>query len=116
GVIGIACVVTLVILAARRTGSSSGAGAGGSDRPVVICTKDFTEQVILGEIVAQELEARGARVVRQFELGGNLCHDALVAGTVDGYPEYTGTAYTAILHHAIADAARAGDVAAAVRE
>ena len=38
-------------------------------------------------------------VERQFELGGNLPHDALVAGRIDLYPEYTGTAYTAILHH-----------------
>jgi glycine betaine/choline ABC-type transport system substrate-binding protein len=38
-------------------------------------------------------------VNRQYELGGNLPHDALVGGRVDLYPEYTGTAYTAILHH-----------------
>ena len=38
-------------------------------------------------------------VERKFELGGNLPHDALVAGQIDLYPEYTGTAYTAILKH-----------------
>ncbi|HEX8177958.1 MAG TPA: glycine betaine ABC transporter substrate-binding protein [Pyrinomonadaceae bacterium] len=67
--------------------------------PVVVCSKDFTESVLLAELLAQSLEAQGATVARQFELGGNLCHDALAAGRVDVYPEYTGTAYTAILKH-----------------
>ena len=49
--------------------------------------------------MAQLLEARGVTVERQYELGGNLPHDALVAGRIDLYPEYTGTAYTAILRH-----------------
>ena len=66
---------------------------------VVVGSKDFTESVILGEILAQLLEARGLEVERRFELGGNLCHDALVAGQIDLYPEYTGTSYTAILRH-----------------
>lgn len=66
---------------------------------VVVGSKDFTESVILAEIVAQMLEARGVTVERKFELGGNLPHDALLAGTIDLYPEYTGTAYTAILKH-----------------
>jgi osmoprotectant transport system permease protein len=67
---------------------------------VVIASKDFTESIILAEIAAQFLEARGVSVERQFELGGNLPHDALLSGRADLYPEYTGTAYTAILHHA----------------
>jgi glycine betaine/choline ABC-type transport system substrate-binding protein len=46
------------------------------------------------------LEARGVAVERSFELGGNLPHDALLAGRIDLYPEYTGTSYTAILKHA----------------
>jgi osmoprotectant transport system substrate-binding protein/osmoprotectant transport system permease protein len=66
---------------------------------VVVGSKDFTESAILGEIVAQMLEARGVAVQRNFELGGNLPHDALTAGKIDLYPEYTGTAYTAILKH-----------------
>lgn len=67
---------------------------------VVVGSKDFTESAILGEIVAQMLEARGVAVERNFELGGNLPHDALLAGRIDLYPEYTGTSYTAILKHA----------------
>jgi osmoprotectant transport system permease protein len=67
---------------------------------VVVGSKDFTESSLLAEIVAQMLEARGVTVERRFELGGNLPHEALVAGTLDLYPEYTGTSYTAILRHA----------------
>jgi len=67
---------------------------------VVIASKDFTESIILAEIAAQLLEARGVSVERRFELGGTLPHEALLSGKVDLYPEYTGTAYTAILHHA----------------
>jgi osmoprotectant transport system permease protein len=60
-------------------------------------SKDFTESVILAEILAQMLERRGVTVERNLELGGNLAHDALVSNQLDVYPEYTGTAYTAIL-------------------
>jgi osmoprotectant transport system permease protein len=77
-----------------RSQSSTGTGAR-----VVVGSKDFTESAILGEVVAQMLEARGVTVQRDFELGGNLPHDALLAGRIDLYPEYTGTAYTAILKH-----------------
>ena len=66
---------------------------------ITIGSKDFTESILLSEIVAQMLEARGVVVDRQFELGGNLPHEALVAGRIDVYPEYTGTAYTAVLRH-----------------
>jgi len=66
---------------------------------VVVGSKDFTESALLAEIVAQMLEKRGVTVERKFELGGNLPFDGLVAGRIDIYPEYTGTAYTAILHH-----------------
>ena len=67
---------------------------------VVVGSKDFTESALLAEIVAQMLEARGVSVERRFELGGNLPHEAMVSGTLDLYPEYTGTCFTAILHHA----------------
>ncbi|HET9526372.1 MAG TPA: ABC transporter permease/substrate-binding protein [Pyrinomonadaceae bacterium] len=73
-------------------------GSSNTDR-IRIGSKDFTESALLAEIVAQMLEARGVAVERRFELGGNLPHDALVSGTLDLYPEYTGTSYTAILRH-----------------
>ncbi len=68
------------------------------DRPV-IGAKNFTEQVVLGELLAQHIEAgTGMRVDRRFYLAGSyICQQALVAGRIDGYVEYTGTALTAIL-------------------
>ena len=66
---------------------------------VVVGSKDFTESALLAEILAQMLEARGVTVERRFELGGNLPHEAMISGTLDLYPEYTGTSYTAILQH-----------------
>jgi osmoprotectant transport system substrate-binding protein len=68
------------------------------DRPV-IGAKNFTEQVLLGELLAQHIEARtGLNVDRRFYLAGSyICQQALVAGRIDGYVEYTGTALTAIL-------------------
>ncbi len=84
-------------VAARDSRSHSSQAPGAR---VVVGSKDFTESAILGEIVAQMLEARGIAVQRNFELGGNLPHDALLAGRIDLYPEYTGTSYTAILKHA----------------
>lgn len=66
--------------------------------PVRIGSKNFSEQVLLGEIVAQALEGRGVRVDRKLNLGGTfVCHKAIIAGDLDLYPEYTGTAFTAIL-------------------
>jgi osmoprotectant transport system permease protein len=65
---------------------------------VVIGSKNFTEQVVLGEIVSQLLESRGFEVRRKLNLGGtNLCHQGLRAGELDAYVEYTGTALADIL-------------------
>ena len=65
---------------------------------VVVGSKNFSEQVILGEIVAQLLEDRGVSVDRRLNLGGSfICHAALESGQMDVYVEYTGTALTAIL-------------------
>ena len=67
---------------------------------IVVGSKDFTESIILAEILAQMLEKKDLQIERQFELGGNLAHDALLSDQIDVYPEYTGTAFTAILKHA----------------
>jgi osmoprotectant transport system substrate-binding protein len=66
---------------------------------ITIGAKNFTEQVVLGELLAQEIEAiTGERVARRFYLAGSyICQQALVSGRIDGYVEYTGTALTAIL-------------------
>lgn len=67
-------------------------------RRLRIATKHFTESLILGEIAAQLLESTGQAVERRFGLQGTLfCFEALRAGEVDIYPEYTGTGLVAIL-------------------
>jgi glycine betaine/choline ABC-type transport system substrate-binding protein len=91
------------------------AGCRPADR-VVVGSKNFSEQVLLGEIVAQSIERRArVPVERRLGLGGTfVCDHALRAGEIDVYVEYTGTAYTAILKRSpIADRAR---VLAEVRE
>jgi glycine betaine/choline ABC-type transport system substrate-binding protein len=66
---------------------------------IVIGSKNFTEQLILGELFAQQIERKtNLPVERRFYLAGTyICHQAILAGRIDLYPEYTGTALTAIL-------------------
>ncbi len=66
---------------------------------IVVGSKNFTEQVILGELIAQHLESKtGLPVGRRFYLAGTyICHQAVLAGRIDLYVEYTGTALTAVL-------------------
>jgi len=66
---------------------------------IVIGTKNFTEQLILGELIAQQIEARThLQVERRFYLAGTyIAQQAILGGRIDIYPEYTGTALTAIL-------------------
>jgi len=74
--------------------------AGCASKPrIVVGSKNFTEQVVLGEIVAQQIERRmGITVDRKLNLGGTLlAQEALRGGSIDLYPEYTGTALTAVL-------------------
>src|SRR3982751_7072853 len=68
------------------------------DRIVVGC-KNFTEQIVLGELIAQQIENKThLQVERRFYLGGTyIAHQSILAGRIDVYPEYTGTALTAIL-------------------
>jgi osmoprotectant transport system substrate-binding protein len=75
-------------------------GGCSQDHPTItVGSKNFIEQVLLGEIAAQHLEQRlGRKVERKLNLGGTLlAHQALVKGEIDLYPEYTGTALTAVL-------------------
>jgi glycine betaine/choline ABC-type transport system substrate-binding protein len=67
---------------------------------IVVGSKNFTEQIVLAELFAQQIEAHSSlRVERRLNLGGTvICHDALVSGKIDLYPEYTGTALTAVLN------------------
>ena len=70
---------------------------------IVIGSKNFTEQAILGQLLAQQLESdTHLHVVRRFYLVGTyICQQALLAGRIDAYVEYTGTALTAILKEPI---------------
>jgi osmoprotectant transport system substrate-binding protein len=70
---------------------------------IVVGSKNFPEQALLGEILAQHLEARThLRVERRFYLAGSyICQQAMLADRIDTYVEYTGTALTAILHDPI---------------
>jgi osmoprotectant transport system substrate-binding protein len=72
---------------------------GKSEKRIAIGSKNFTEQLILAELMAQHIEAKtDLKVERRLNLGGTfVCHQGLVAGQLDLYPEYTGTAYSAIL-------------------
>jgi len=80
-------VLATLPLACRRTSSTIRVGS-----------KNFSESVLLGEIVAQQLERRGLSVERKPNLGGTfVCHQAIVSGDLDVYVEYTGTAFSAIL-------------------
>jgi osmoprotectant transport system permease protein len=86
------CLLCLVSVAATFSACSR------TDR-IVVGSKNFTEQVILGELLAQQIERKtDLRVDRKLNLGGTLiCHEALAAGQIDTYVEYTGTALTAVL-------------------
>jgi osmoprotectant transport system substrate-binding protein len=67
--------------------------------PIVVGSKNFTEQVVLGEIIAQHLQHRlKDPIQRSLDLSGTLlAHQALLSGRIDLYPEYTGTAFTNVL-------------------
>lgn len=75
-----------ILIAAASPGPTEAAG-------IRIGSKNFTEQLILGELYGQALEARGIRVERRLNMGGTLiAHQALISNEIDMYPEYTGTA------------------------
>lgn len=89
-------LISAALLASPLAWKQLGPGSRGT---VVIGAKGFTEQLILGELLAQEIEARTPlQVRREFSLGSTaLVHEAVRQGRIDGYVEYTGTAWTAIL-------------------
>jgi len=88
------CIPVLIATALFLSSCSS----SHSDR-IVVGSKNFTESFLLGEMMAQVIEARThLKVDRRFYLAGTyICQQAILAGRIDVYPEYTGTALTAIL-------------------
>lgn len=100
----VAAIFVAVIAASFYPGLGSASSNISGDSPlsrkvIRVGSKDFTESVILAEILAQLLEKQGINVERHLELGGNVPHNSLLSNQLDVYPEYTGTAYTAILKH-----------------
>jgi osmoprotectant transport system permease protein len=94
--VGLAPVALITVaLAAAVVAVTAG---GGSATVIRVGSKNFTEQIILGEIVAQTIERRtGVTVERRLNLGGTfICDRAIRSGDIDVYVEYTGTAHTAI--------------------
>ncbi len=89
------CIISVLTLLLCSCGPSR-------ENRVVVGSKNFTEQLILGEIMAQQIEAKThLQVERRFYLAGSyICHQAILGGRIDIYPEYTGTALTAILKQA----------------
>jgi glycine betaine/choline ABC-type transport system substrate-binding protein/ABC-type proline/glycine betaine transport system permease subunit len=84
------------VTAAAVVAWSIPSGAAGA---IVVGSKNFTEQIVLGQIVAQAIQAEGLPVTRKLNLGGTfICDSALRSGDVDIYVEYTGTAVTAVFH------------------
>ena len=90
--------LTRAIVALALGGLLSACGPPRANR-IVVGTKNFTEQLVLGEIMAQQIENKThLPVERRFYLAGSyICHQAILGGRIDIYPEYTGTALTAIL-------------------
>jgi glycine betaine/choline ABC-type transport system substrate-binding protein len=84
--------LSIAVIAFQLAGCQSGPR-------IVVGSKNFAEQLLLGEIVAQQIERRlKIPVERKLQIGGTLlAHEALVKGDIDVYPEYTGTALTAVL-------------------
>jgi len=93
-VCGISLALAVVLLASVLL---SGCGSNGGT--VVVGSKDFNENIVIGEIFAQLIEAKtDLTVERKLNMGGTfVCHEAIKNGDIDIYPEYTGTALTAQL-------------------
>jgi osmoprotectant transport system permease protein len=99
--VAVAAVAALVAVVLLSSGLS--ARRGGRDA-VIVGSKNFTEQLVLGELLAQAIEREGVPVDRRLNLGGTLiCDRALLTADIDVYVEYTGTALTAVFHRPIAN-------------
>lgn len=84
--------------AAGDTAAATGAATQAAERPeIVLGTKNFTEQYVLGELYRQALEAKGYEVTLKSDIGSTEIIDAaLTSGEINVYPEYTGTALTVV--------------------
>ena len=96
GILVTAAIVLLVVFITTSVGNASM-----GERTITVASKDYTEQAILGNLVADIIENRtDITVNRKFDLGGTkVCFGALQSGEVDIYVEYAGTAYTDTLKY-----------------
>jgi osmoprotectant transport system permease protein len=86
-----------IVLGVALYGLADTIPSAASGRVIRVGSKNFTEQIILGELIAQQLERTGVTVDRRLNLGGTfICDRALRSGDIDVYVEYTGTADTAV--------------------
>ena len=91
--------VALIVVVFAIAAASWWAGGFAGRREVIVGSKNFTEQIVLGELLAQVMEREGLSVERRFNLGGTaIAHQALLSGGIDAYVEYSGTALTAIFN------------------
>lgn len=88
-------LISILILTAVLV---SACGSSGSQTPIKVGSKDFTEQFIIGEMYALVLEEAGFNVERKLNLGGTpVAQAAMESGEIDLYPEYTGTGLLTVL-------------------
>ena len=92
-----AILLTRVLLATGLVGCGSDDSQEGTKGTITMGAKGFSENLIVAELYALALEDAGYTVDRQYTLNTNVLHEALVAGEIDIYPEYTGTSYLNIL-------------------
>jgi osmoprotectant transport system permease protein len=96
-------IVTAVLVAAMSAAAVTAYSLGGKAGAIRVGSKNFTEQIILGEILAQTIESRTSlHVERRLNLGGTfICDQAVRSGDIDMYVEYSGTAQTAIFRQPV---------------
>jgi osmoprotectant transport system substrate-binding protein len=87
----------VTVTTGNQANSRSHPGTG--KPPVVLGTKNFTEQLVLGQLYAQALRAKGFRITLRSNIGSSEVVDReLTSGRIDGYPEYTGTVLSVLAH------------------
>ena len=103
--VALGTVAMMLALAACGSGGGSGDSGGSSESQgnkgnITVGSKNFTEQLILGELYAQTLEAKGFNVDKNLNLGSvQVADQALQSGEIDMYPEYTGTSLETVLDY-----------------
>lgn len=96
--IGLAFPLLIVVLAATVLGTACGSAPATEKPKIIVGSKDFTEQYIVGNLVALLMAENGYSVEKKLGLGGSaLVHEALRKGEINAYVEYTGTGLTVML-------------------